>query len=212
MGDRMALLRGAVEALAGIGRIDAVSPVYESPPAGHVHQGPFLNLALRLTTGLGPVRLLMWCKGLEFAAGRRPGIPLGPRPLDVDIVSLGALAIANGRVSVPHPRVAERPFMTAPLADIAPSEMLAGHDATLAEIDQRLGRVDLVRVAGPDAVWSGVREAPEISGGVSSPSRGPTHREVGATHASPLRTGQRAELPLDSRIRRNGRPPTAARK
>ncbi len=155
MGDRMGHLRRAVEALGTVGRIDAVSPVYESPPAGHVHQGPFLNLALRLTTTLGPVRLLMFGKGLEFAAGRRPGIPYGPRPLDVDIVSLGTLEMSNGRVTIPHPRVAERAFMAAPLADIAPGETLAGHDATLAELDRRLGRTDLTRVAGPDAVWPG---------------------------------------------------------
>ena len=108
-------------------------------------------------TALGPVRLLMWCKSLEFAAGRRPGIPYGPRPLDVDIVSLGTLVIENGRVSIPHPRVAERAFMTAPLADIAGSETLAGLDAPLAELDRRLGREDLTPVAGPDAVWPGPR-------------------------------------------------------
>lgn len=164
MGDRLGHLRSAVAGLGMVGRIDAVSPVYESPPAGHIHQGPFLNLALRLTTALGPVRLLMWGKGLEFAAGRRPGIPYGPRPLDVDIVSLGALEIANGRVSIPHPRVAERPFMVAPLADIAPRETLAGHDATLAELDRRLGREDLARVAKPDAVWPGRRDSSEVSG------------------------------------------------
>ena len=155
MGNRLHHLRGAVEALALVGNIDAVSPVYESPPAGHIHQGPFLNLALQLRTSLGPVRLLMWCKGLEFAAGRRPGIPYGPRPLDVDIVSLGTLAIENERVSIPHPRLAERPFMTAPLADIAPSETLAGHDATLAELDRRLGREGLLPVAAASDVWPG---------------------------------------------------------
>ncbi len=164
LGDRLGHLRGAVAALDRAGRVDAVSPVYESPPAGHVHQGPFLNLALRVTTTLGPVRLLMWCKGLEFAAGRRPGIPLGPRPLDVDIVSLGALAITNGRVSIPHPRVAERTFMAAPLADIAPNETLAGHAATLAELDRRLGREGLEPVAGPEAVWAGAADPQESSG------------------------------------------------
>ena len=155
LGDRLGYLRVAVEALELAGRIDAVSPVYESPPAGHIHQGPFLNLALRLTTTLGPVRLLMWCKSLEFAAGRRPGITYGPRPLDVDIVSLGTLAIENGRVSIPHPRVAERSFMTAPLADIAGSETLTGLDASLAELDRRLGREGLLPVAAASDVWPG---------------------------------------------------------
>ena len=53
LGDRMGHLRLAVAGLAMVGRINAVSPVYESPPAGHIHQGPFLNLALRNTTGWG---------------------------------------------------------------------------------------------------------------------------------------------------------------
>ena len=158
MGDRLGHLRRAVEALEVAGRVEAVSPVYESPPAGHMHQGPFLNLALRLVTALGPVRLLMFGKGLEFAAGRRPGIPLGPRPLDVDIVSLGTVAIENGRVSIPHPRVAERPFMTAPLADIAGGETLPGHEATLGEIDRRLGREGVTAVAAADVVWAGARD------------------------------------------------------
>ena len=49
----MGHLRLAVAGLGMVGLIDAVSPVYESPPAGHVYQGPFLNLALRITIASG---------------------------------------------------------------------------------------------------------------------------------------------------------------
>ena len=54
--------------------------------------------------------------------------------------------------------------MTAPLADIAPSEKLPGHEASLGELDRRLGREDLTLVAGPDAVWTGPRVIPSDTG------------------------------------------------
>ena len=79
MGDRLGHLRGAVEALALAGRIDAVSPVYESPPAGHIHQGPFLNLALRLMTasnyrpmtGFGMLIIILHHKLVYFGLHRQ---------------------------------------------------------------------------------------------------------------------------------------------
>ncbi len=154
LGDRLGHLRGAVTGLAKAGEIGAVSPVYESPAAGYVHQGPFLNLAVKLTTSLGPLRLLMWCKSLEFAAGRRPGIRFGSRPLDVDIAGLGRCIVRSDRVSIPHPHIAKRAFMVAPLADIAGAETLPEHDVPLAELDRQLGRAGVVPVAQPAAVWS----------------------------------------------------------
>ena len=175
MGDRLGHLRGAVEALGLAGRIDAVSPVYESPPAGHVHQGPFLNLALRLMTALGPVRLLMWCKSLEFAAGRRPGIPYGPRPLDVDIVSLGRLVIENGRVSIPHdPRVTPRRTRCGRVRGV-PEPWRQARRHRDAGSDSRF------RIALPNRVTAGLRPSSTPRSGV--PSR---------------RTGREG---LDSRVR-----------
>lgn len=153
LGDRLGYLRQAVEAVGKAGEINAVSPVYESAPAEFLDQGPFLNVAIRLMTSLGPLRLLMWCKSIEFAAGRRPGIPYGPRTLDMDIASLGDQMLQSARVSIPHPRLTERPFMIAPLADIAGPETLPGHGAPLAEIDRTLGRTDLLVVAQATEVW-----------------------------------------------------------
>ena len=80
MGDRLGHLRGAVEAIGLAARIDAVSPVYESPPAGHIHQGPFLNLALRLMTALGPVRAFDVVQEPGVCGGAPAGHSLRPAP------------------------------------------------------------------------------------------------------------------------------------
>jgi 2-amino-4-hydroxy-6-hydroxymethyldihydropteridine diphosphokinase len=153
LGDRLGYLRQGVAAVGKAGEICAVSPVYESAAAEFLDQGPFLNVGLRLMTSLGPLQLLMWCKSIEFAAGRRPGIPYGPRSLDMDIASLGKQVLQSTRISIPHPRLTERPFMIAPLADIAGSETLPGHASSLTEIDRKLGRTDLLVVAQATEVW-----------------------------------------------------------
>ncbi len=154
MGDRQAHLRRGVAGLARVGEVRAASAVYESTPVGYVQQGPFLNAAVWLRTGLGSLRLLMWCKSLEFAAGRRPGVPQGPRPLDIDIVSYAGARETSARLRLPHPRVFERPFVLAPLSDIAPQAMLPGSSRTIRELSEQLGRDGIVHVATADLLWS----------------------------------------------------------
>ena len=128
-GARGAALRGAVRALgeAGLVEVRAVSALYESAPMYVGGQPPFLNAAVRGRTALEPRRLLAGLKALERAAGRRAGGPrFGPRTLDLDIIfyggrhlSLGPEGAVGGPLQVPHPRWRERPFVLAPLADLA---------------------------------------------------------------------------------------------
>ena len=155
LGDRHQHLRGAIQALERVGQILGVSAVYETEPVGYAAQDSYLNAALRLRTKLGPLRLLVWCKGLEFAAGRRPGIPLGPRPLDVDLVAYGELTLTSPRLTIPHPRFAERPFMLAPLADVAPDTVVPRQHEPLRVLDRRLGRTGVWPVSGAEALWRG---------------------------------------------------------
>ncbi|MEZ5168143.1 MAG: 2-amino-4-hydroxy-6-hydroxymethyldihydropteridine diphosphokinase [Acidimicrobiales bacterium] len=82
MGDRVAHLRSAVDQLPDVG---AVSSVYETPPVSDVEQGPYLNMVVRLRTGLGGLELLEVCRACERAAGRAER-SLGPRTLDVDVL------------------------------------------------------------------------------------------------------------------------------
>ena len=118
LGDRWAHLRAAV---AGLPDVVAVSSVYETEAVGGPPgQGPYLNAVVELDTELSPRRLLEVARRLEEAAGRVRSERWGPRPLDVDVLLMGDLAVDEPDLQVPHPRLWERTFVLAPLADLAP--------------------------------------------------------------------------------------------
>ena len=121
LGDRRAHLRAAVAALPDV--VD-VSPVYESEPVGGpAGQSPYLNLVVALDTDLTPRQLLELANSLEEAAGRVRAEKDGPRPLDVDVLLVGDLTVDEPDLVVPHPRMWQRRFVLAPLADLAPGEV-----------------------------------------------------------------------------------------
>lgn len=118
LGDRVAHLRAAVAALDDL---RAVSPVYEtSPIGGPPGQGAFLNLVVELDTTLDPWGLLELCRDLEAAAARVREMRWGPRTLDVDVLWVDGEIVDEPQLTVPHPRLWERRFVLAPLADLAP--------------------------------------------------------------------------------------------
>jgi 2-amino-4-hydroxy-6-hydroxymethyldihydropteridine diphosphokinase len=118
LGDRRAALREAISALPDV---VAVSPVYETEPVGGPPgQGRYLNLVVELDTERTPRELLELGGRLEVAAGRVRGERFGPRTLDVDVLLVGDQTIAEPDLVVPHPRIWERRFVVAPLADLAP--------------------------------------------------------------------------------------------
>lgn len=117
VGDRHAHLRAAVAALPDV---VAVSPVYETDPVGGPPgQGPYLNLVVALETARTPRELLELGQNLEDAAGRVRKERFGPRTLDVDVLLVGSLCVDEPDLVVPHPRMWERRFVLAPLADLA---------------------------------------------------------------------------------------------
>lgn len=118
LGDRAAHLRAAV---AGLPDVVAVSGVYATEPVGGpAGQGPYLNAVVELDTELSPRQLLEVGRALEAAAHRERGVPDGPRTLDVDVLLVGDLVVADDDLVVPHPRMWERPFVLVPLHDLAP--------------------------------------------------------------------------------------------
>ena len=117
-GDRLRYLREAIESLDGL---VAVSPLYETDPVGGpAGQPPYLNVVVELETPLHPRELLGVCQRLEAAAGRVRTVRFGPRTLDVDILLIDDLEVDEPDLTVPHPRMYERRFVMAPLADLAP--------------------------------------------------------------------------------------------
>jgi 2-amino-4-hydroxy-6-hydroxymethyldihydropteridine diphosphokinase len=118
LGDRAGYLRAAIASLPDL---VACSPVYETDPVGGPEgQGPYLNMVVRLETELDPRALLETCRRLEREAGRERLEHWGPRTLDVDIVWIDGVTLDESDLVVPHPRMRERPFVLAPLADVAP--------------------------------------------------------------------------------------------
>jgi len=118
LGDRESHLVGAVQGLPGV---VAVSRLYETEPVGGpAGQGLYLNVVVELDTALGPRELLEVAGRLEAAAGRRRGVPDGPRTLDVDVLLVGDRVVEDEDLVVPHPRMYERRFVVEPLAELAP--------------------------------------------------------------------------------------------
>lgn len=144
--DPVTRVRGALDALATLPRsaLVARSPLYGSTPMGPADQPDYVNAAAHLATALSPHVLLDELQRLEAEAGRERGGPRwGPRRLDLDIVVYGDRRIADERLSVPHPGVAERGFVLVPLADIAPGLEIPG-----------VGRVaDLAAAVGGGGTW-----------------------------------------------------------
>lgn len=139
LGDRWAYLRQAVASLSDV---VAVSPVYEtSPVGGPGGQGPYLNCVVELDTELGPRQLLEVARELEAAAQRERKERWGPRTLDVDVLLVDDLTVDEPDLVVPHPRMWERRFVVAPLADLAPELAPAGWEARLAGDVAPAGRI-----------------------------------------------------------------------
>jgi 2-amino-4-hydroxy-6-hydroxymethyldihydropteridine diphosphokinase len=120
LGDRGQHLRDALASLETVGLV-AVSPVYETEPVGGpAGQDPYLNLVVELDTRLSARELLGVCRRLEAGAGRVRAERWGSRTLDVDVLWLDGITVDEPDLQVPHPRMRERRFVMAPLADLAP--------------------------------------------------------------------------------------------
>jgi len=129
LGDSRRYLGEAIEAMARLPstRVTARSRLYRTPPWGMLEQPPFLNAAVRLDTGLAAGELLDALLAIERAAGRtREGERWGPRTLDLDLLHMEGVRMADARLTLPHPRIAERAFVLLPLADLAPGLDLPG--------------------------------------------------------------------------------------
>ena len=120
--DRFDYLQSALDALHRHPkiRVDAVSSVYETEPVGGPEQGPYLNVAARVATLLSPGGLLTAAHHTEQQLGRVRRERWGPRTIDVDILLYGDRTINRRKLTVPHPRLDQRPFALVPLMEVAP--------------------------------------------------------------------------------------------
>ena len=136
LGDRRLYLK---EAMASLSNIISISPIYKTKPINNPkNQNTYLNCVVELDTDLSPRALLGVCHRLESAADRVRDVRWGPRTLDVDILWHEQGPVDEPDLQIPHPRMHERLFVMAPLAEIAPDLAPAGWE------DRAEGRVALL--------------------------------------------------------------------
>ena len=135
LGDRSAMLQSAIEALAGQNvRVRKVSSFYETEPVDYINQPWFLNCAVEAETSLSPLDLLRLLRGIEAQLGSKKEFAKGPRILDIDILLYGEVRIDLPELQIPHPRMLQRNFVLAPLAEIAPTLKHPAWNGTAAQL------------------------------------------------------------------------------
>jgi 2-amino-4-hydroxy-6-hydroxymethyldihydropteridine diphosphokinase len=103
------------------------SRLYRSRPLGPIDQPDFVNAAAGLLTRLPCRGLLESLKALEMRLGRKPPVERwGPRRIDLDLLVYGDARVDEPGFTVPHPGIAQRAFVLAPLADFAPDLRVPG--------------------------------------------------------------------------------------
>src|SRR5205814_6132180 len=148
IGDRASNLRAATGELAAGGvRILRASPIYETEPVDYTQQRWFLNQVVEGETELFPMQLLSRIGQIERGLGRVRTVAKGPRTIDIDILFYGQAKIHSATLEIPHPRMTQRRFVLAPLADLAPN---LRHPVTHLTIREMLDRApaQTLRLAG----------------------------------------------------------------
>ena len=147
--DPPAQVARAFTALEGLpsSRVVVRSSLYRSRPFGPVAQPDFVNAVAGMLTTLDAAAMLAELKALEERLGReRPVVRWGPRRIDLDLLVHGTTRVDQPQLKVPHPGIAERAFVLAPLAEVAPDLDVpgAGRVRTLAT---RIDSAGLSRMA-----------------------------------------------------------------
>jgi len=143
-------LRLAIRAIGRFAPVSAVAKFYASQAWPNPSDPPFVNTSIAVTGRLSPEVLLAALHQVEDAFGRKRGKKNAPRTLDLDLLAYGRLTasgLGGTGLMLPHPRMAERDFVLAPLCDIAPDWVSPATGLTPRQMLASLSRVTVVPIA-----------------------------------------------------------------
>ena len=131
------------------------SKVYETSPIDCPPGSPlFLNAVLELFIRVEPIELLQKLQGIEQNLGRRPSATRNsPRVIDLDLLYCEDVVISTPRLTLPHPRIAERLFVLRPLADIRPKLILPTFSRNVEELLRELSTTEQLTVYRSSIYW-----------------------------------------------------------
>ena len=147
LGDPVATVTAAIVALRGLPQAEfvAASSLYRTAPVGLRHQPDFINAVVELAAVSSAPTLLQSLFAIEARFGRRRSVKNAPRTLDLDLLLYGDQCSDDPQLTLPHPRLHERAFVLAPLAEIAPQLVIPGRgrvaDLLLQCAGQRIERL-----------------------------------------------------------------------
>ena len=151
LGDKRAYLGQALDRLSLFCTVKKVSSLYVTEPVGNKEQDWFLNAAVHIGCEQPPTELLPMLLAIERDLGRVRSAKNAPRTIDIDLLFYGDLVLESEDLAVPHPRLHERRFVLAPLAEIAPDLMHPVLGRSIQELADTLESGERVeRLAG---VW-----------------------------------------------------------
>ena len=132
LGDRGATVMEAVRLLAAVDGVEvtAASSLIETvalTPHGRDESAPgYLNGVVLVDTTLDPEALLDAANAIEAELGRVRGERWADRTIDIDLVDYEGVTLDTPRLTLPHPRAAERDFVLRPWLEVDPLATLGG--------------------------------------------------------------------------------------
>ena len=124
LGNKLQNLRNSLEKLKTLGKIEAVSSVYETPAWGGVPQPDYLNACVKVEASdtIAPIELLRTVKTFEHELGRVPSVRWGERLIDIDILLIDDMIFHSEELDIPHIMIPQRLFVLVPLSEIVGPE------------------------------------------------------------------------------------------
>jgi 2-amino-4-hydroxy-6-hydroxymethyldihydropteridine diphosphokinase len=172
LGDRRAILDGAVEALGSLPGVtvrDVSSYRQTAAVGGPPGQEPFLNGVVAIESARDPFELLAELRLIEDAFGRERHVRWGERTLDLDLLLQGDEVWFTPELILPHPRFAVRRFVVGPAAEVAAGvfDPMTGRSmvSLLANLDRRPSLVCLDHLEPTDELGE-IERLAEIQGRV----------------------------------------------